>query len=60
VLPNQITQWKGDCYRAQPKVFAAAADKHGAAPDLKALHAKIGQPALEIDFLASSVASAKQ
>ena len=33
-------------------VFATAAEKQSAGPDLKDLHAKIGQQALEIDFLA--------
>jgi len=33
-------------------VFATAAERQAATPDLKELHAKIGQQALEIDFLA--------
>jgi hypothetical protein len=33
-------------------VFATASEKQAATPDLKDLHAKIGQQALEIDFLA--------
>ena len=37
------------------EVFATAADHRGPAPDLKALHAKIGQQALEIDFLAGAL-----
>ena len=32
-------------------MFASGADKRERGPDLKALHAKIGQQALEIDFL---------
>jgi len=37
------------------EVFATAPDKRTPAPDVKALHAKIGQQALEIDFLAGAL-----
>ena len=36
-------------------VLATAAEKREAGPDLKALHAKIGQQVLEIDFLAGAL-----
>lgn len=36
-------------------LFAAAAEKQTAMPDLKELHAKIGQQALEIDFLSGAL-----
>ena len=36
-------------------VFATAGEKQTAFPDLKELHAKIGQQALEIDFLAGAL-----
>ena len=52
VHPNQVTQWKTQLLSGVAGVFAGAAESataHG--PDLKALHAKIGQQALEIDFL---------
>ncbi len=55
VHPSQITQWKDELLQRAVEVFATAADKHGPAPDLKALHAKIGQQALEIDFLAGAL-----
>ena len=52
VHPNQVTQWKTQLLNGVASVFAGNAESaatHG--PDLKALHAKIGQQALEIDFL---------
>jgi transposase len=55
VHPSQITQWKEELLQRAVEVFATAPDKRGPAPDLKALHAKIGQQALEIDFLAGAL-----
>jgi transposase len=55
VHPSQIMQWKDELLQRAVEVFATAADKRGPAPDLKALHAKIGQQALEIDFLAGAL-----
>ena len=55
--PTQITQWK-------PHVLARAVDVFGGtkstsdAPDLKVLHAKIGQLALENDFLEGALIKA--
>jgi transposase len=56
VHPNQITDWKR-------QLLAGAADVFGVAPgpapvDLAPLHAKIGQQALELDFLARALAKA--
>ena len=57
VHPTQITEWK-------QQVLARAADVFGGTtpttdtPDLKTLHAKIGQLALEHDFLAGALTKA--
>jgi transposase-like protein len=55
VHPTQIAQWKAELLERAADVFATAADKREQGPDLKALHAKIGQQALEIDFLAGAL-----
>ena len=52
VHPNQVTQWKTQLLNDVAGVFAGAAESAATrGPDLKALHAKIGQQALEIEFL---------
>jgi transposase len=55
VHPNQIGQWRGELLERAAEVFATAAEKREGGPDLKTLHAKIGQLALENDFLASAL-----
>ena len=52
VHPNQVTQWKTQLLNGIAGVFNGPSEAAGkAGPDMRSLHAKIGQQALEIDFL---------
>jgi len=54
VHPNQVTHWKAQLLERAAEVFAG--ERAGAEPvDVKELHAKIGQLALENDFLAGAL-----
>jgi transposase len=58
VHPNQITDWKTQLQKRAAQVFGASAQTEAPPVDLKALHAKIGQLALENDFLESALTKA--
>jgi len=57
VHPNQIKQWKDLLLAGAPGVFGDEAKSAPASPavDVKTLHAKIGELALENDFLAGAL-----
>ena len=58
VHPNQIPQWRGTS-RRRGRRFRRARIEAGTAPvELKALHAKIGELALENDFLEGALTKA--
>jgi transposase len=57
VHPNQIKQWKDQLLAGASGVFGDEAKSEAAVPmvDVKTLHAKIGELALENDFLAGAL-----
>ena len=59
VHPNQITTWKNQLLDGAAGVFGQEKAGSAEAPvDLKALHAKIGELALENDFLSGALTKA--
>jgi transposase-like protein len=57
VHPNQITEWKQLLQEHAADIFGGAKAK-SPEPDIKAMQAKIGQLALENDFLESALIKA--
>ena len=51
IHPNQISEWKQQLQESAPDVFGSLLKKKADEPDLKVLHAKIGQLTLKNDFL---------
>jgi transposase-like protein len=60
VHPNQVTEWKRQLQEGAAEWFESGAGRGKTLPevDVKTLHAKIGQLALENDFLNGALAKA--
>ena len=58
VHANQITDWKSQLLERAASVFGGEARADEPAVDLRTLHAKIGQLALENDFLEGALTKA--
>ncbi|HET7586194.1 MAG TPA: hypothetical protein VFK13_14875 [Gemmatimonadaceae bacterium] len=58
VHPNQITEWRRQLVAHAADAFTIGRERREPPIDVKALHAKIGQQALELDFLATALGRA--
>jgi transposase-like protein len=55
VHPNQITEWRRQLVAHAADTFTNDSERREPPIDVKALHAKIGQQALELDFLSNAL-----
>ena len=58
VHPNQVTSWKAQLEGGAADVFGPGGGTAAPAVDVKSLHAKIGELALENDFLEGALTKA--
>ena len=58
VHANQVSEWKQQLQESAADVFGGPPKNKAAEPDLKILHAKIGQLTLENDFLEGALTKA--
>ena len=58
IHPNQITEWKARLLERASEVFGTDVPSSTPPVDLKVLHAKIGELALENDFLEGALIKA--
>ncbi len=58
VHPNQIVDWKTQLMERASQAFGETGAKAPGEPELKTLHAKIGQLTLENDFLENALTKA--
>jgi transposase-like protein len=58
VHPNQVSEWKQQLQESAADAFGGTQKTRAVEPDLKVLHAKIGQLTLENDFLESALTKA--
>ena len=58
VHPNQITNGRPSCWIGRRQLFGAGTGQAEKPVDMKVLHAKIGELALENDFLEAALTKA--